>query len=311
MLNILYCLDENYNHQALTSIISVLDSSTEKLNIFIIHKNPKSLNNLPNKIIEHNNLNDIKIIKFEAKNKYFPNIDNTHISEATYYRLYIENLLPKNIDEVLYLDCDVICIKDPIEAISNLSKKTKESKNIIAVKTEFVKDNENREFFENLNSNLKRYFNAGVMYIDLKRWRRFNVEKKSLKIIEEKQKDLLYWDQDVLNILFENRYLEIEEKLNFKVGGDRLYSNELTVSNNEIFIHYMGSKKPWTLEGLIDKNSSYYQLNFMKIYQNNYHIVNNWRMYSLFLFIKNTINFKLIKNTKYLVMMKSYIKSLL
>jgi len=310
MLNILYCLDENYNYQALTSIISVLDSSTEKLNIFIIHKNPKSLNNLPNKIIEHNNLNDIKIIKFEAKNKYFPNIENTHISEATYYRLYIENLLPKNIDEVLYLDCDVICIKDPIEAISNLSKKTKESKNIIAVKTEFVKDNENREFFENLNSNLKRYFNAGVMYIDLKRWRKFNVEKKSLKIIEEKQKDLLYWDQDVLNILFENRYLEIEEKLNFKVGGDRLYSNELTVSNNEIFIHYMGSKKPWTLEGLIDKNSSYYQLNFMKIYQNNYHIVNNWRMYSLFLFIKNTINFKLIKNTKYLVMMKSYIKSL-
>ena len=148
------------------------------------------------------------------------------------------------------------------------------------------------------------------MYIDLKLWRKFNVEKKSLKIIEEKQKDLLYWDQDVLNILFENRYLEIEEKLNFKVGGDRLYSNELTVSNNEIFIHYMGSKKPWTLEGLIDKNSSYYQLNFMKIYQNNYHIVNNWRMYSLFLFIKNTINFKLIKNTKYLVMMKSYIKSL-
>ena len=310
MLNILYCLDENYNYQALTSIISVLDSSTEKLNIFIIHKNPKSLNNLPNKIIEHNNLNDIKIIKFEAKNKYFPNIENTHISEATYYRLYIENLLPKNIDEVLYLDCDVICINDPIEAISNLSKKTKESKNIIAVKTEFVKDNENREFFENLNSNLKRYFNAGVMYIDLKQWRKFNVEKKSLKIIEEKQKDLLYWDQDVLNILFENRYLEIEEKLNFKVGGDRLYSNELTVSNNEIFIHYMGSKKPWTLEGLIDKNSLYYQLNFMKIYQNNYHIVNNWRMYSLFLFIKNTINFKLIKNTKYLVMMKSYIKSL-
>ena len=102
MLNILYCLDENYNHQALTSIISVLDSSTEKLNIFIIHKNPKSLNNLPNKIIEHNNLNDIKIIKFEAKNKYFPNIENTHISEATYYRLYIENLLPKNIDEVLF-----------------------------------------------------------------------------------------------------------------------------------------------------------------------------------------------------------------
>tara|TARA_B100000902_G_C27318525_1_gene922795 strand:- start:1811 stop:2746 length:936 start_codon:yes stop_codon:yes gene_type:complete len=310
MLNILYCLDENYNYQALSSIISVLDNSLSKLNIYIIHKDPKSLKNLPDKISKHSNLNEIKIIKFEAENKYFPNIENTHISEATYYRLYIESLLPENLNEVLYLDCDVICINDPTEEVLNISEKIKVSKNIISAKTEFIKGNDNKQFFENLNSNLNQYFNAGVMYIDLKRWRNFNVEEKSLKIINEKEQDLQYWDQDVLNILFENKYLEMNEGLNFKVGGDKLYNDELKVSNKEIFLHYMGSKKPWTIEGLIDKNSIYYQLNFMKIFKDSYHIVNNWRLYSLFLFIKNTINFKLIKNTKYTVMMKSYLKSL-
>ena len=244
MLNILYCLDENYNYQALSSIISVLDNSLSKLNIYIIHKDPKSLKNLPDKISKHSNLNEIKIIKFEAENKYFPNIENTHISEATYYRLYIESLLPENLNEVLYLDCDVICINDPTEEVLNISEKIKVSKNIISAKTEFIKGNDNKQFFENLNSNLNQYFNAGVMYIDLKRWRNFNVEEKSLKIINEKEQDLQYWDQDVLNILFENKYLEMNEGLNFKVGGDKLYNDELKVSNKEIFLHYMGSKKP-------------------------------------------------------------------
>ena len=72
----------------------------------------------------------------------------------------------------------------------------------------------------------------------------------------------------------------------------------------------MGSKKPWTIEGLLDINSKYYQLNYMKIYKKNYHIVNKWRKYSLYLFIKNTLNLKLIINTKYIIMMKSYLKSL-
>ena len=41
----------------------------------------------------------------------------------------------------------------------------------------------------------------------------------------------------------------------------------------------------WTLEGLLDENSKYYQENFMKISNDNYHIVNNYK-YSLKIFLK-------------------------
>ena len=37
-LNFLYCFDNNYNKQAFTSIISLLNKSSEKISINIIHK---------------------------------------------------------------------------------------------------------------------------------------------------------------------------------------------------------------------------------------------------------------------------------
>ena len=35
-----------------------------------------------------------------------------HISEATYYRLFIEQHLPNDIDEILYIDPDVVCLNN-------------------------------------------------------------------------------------------------------------------------------------------------------------------------------------------------------
>ena len=53
MINLLYCLDENYNYQALTSMISVLDKSTIKINLYVIHKNLHSFGNVPKIINKH------------------------------------------------------------------------------------------------------------------------------------------------------------------------------------------------------------------------------------------------------------------
>ena len=44
MLNFVYCFDENYNSQALTSINSLLQQTSKPVNIYIIHENPKTFN---------------------------------------------------------------------------------------------------------------------------------------------------------------------------------------------------------------------------------------------------------------------------
>ena len=48
MLNILYCLDENYNVQASNSIYSILENTKDKINVYIIHKNPESFQSFLN-----------------------------------------------------------------------------------------------------------------------------------------------------------------------------------------------------------------------------------------------------------------------
>ena len=49
----------------------------------------------------------------------------------------------------------------------------------------------------------------------------------------------------------------------------------------------------------------------MKISNDNYHIVNNWRKYSLKIFFKNVFNYFYIKDFKYTIFIKSYFASLI
>ena len=62
MQNIVYCFDVNYNLQAFTSIISLLDNISKKVNIHIIHKTEDSQDFIPKVILEHDKLEELKSI---------------------------------------------------------------------------------------------------------------------------------------------------------------------------------------------------------------------------------------------------------
>ena len=85
-MNFLYCFDENYNKQAFTSIISLLDNVHEKINIFVIHNKKLVNNEIPNKILNHQNLNMINLYEFNNREYFFPNLEGSHVSRG--------NLLP-------------------------------------------------------------------------------------------------------------------------------------------------------------------------------------------------------------------------
>ena len=125
-LNFVYCFDDNFNLQALTSIKSLLDKITKKANIFIIHKNIESFNKMSKIIEEHDNLLNLFTYQFDSSKVNLPPI-KSHVSEATYYRLFISQYLPKDIKFLTYLDADIICVNDPT---SNISIKISQKFNI-------------------------------------------------------------------------------------------------------------------------------------------------------------------------------------
>ena len=304
-MNIFYCFDKNYNTQAYLSIQSIKDNTKEKLNIFILHNEPKSFSKLL-KQLEDSDTN-ISINKFDNINNIkFPNIENSHISEATYYRLFIGEYLDKKIDEILYVDADTVCLNDFTEIYYENLNNLKESKFIIGARTVGEKTSKNRDIWERLDMDGK-YFNAGVMFIDMKKWRIENTQNKLLDKLETLRDRIVYWDQDVLNSFFNGQYMEINKNLNFDTSGDFVDEDVNKIYEDVYFVHYMGSNKPWDILSSLEEKSIFYQ-NLSIKYFNRYHFVSNFRRKDLINFLKILLGLKFLKANNILLFLISGVK---
>ena len=299
MINFLYCIDSNYNIQASISIYSLLQNVSEKVNIFIIHKDKNFLNNLSKKILNHKNLNTIKCFKFNQQNTYFPNLSNNHISEATYYRLFLSDYLPDDINNLLYLDADVVCINNPIEVIKEIFISIDDSYEI-AVKTEIKRNIDSIKLFNTLGMKNDSYFNAGVMAINLKKWKINETEKISQERISTMAEKLQFWDQDILNSIFDGNYFELHNDMNhlidLSINPDSLSTAAVEREKLPIFLHYAGSNKPWFFKGILSDDSKFYQKVYKSLFSSDYHLVASWKkllLIQLIDYIKNMSSYNI------------------
>jgi len=261
MKNILYCFDNNYNYQALNSITSLLKHTDEKLNIFIIHEHPKKFLKILKKYL--NTQANINIFKFNDNHYNFPRVNNTHVSIATYYRLFISNYIEDSLDTILYLDADTICSGDLTEDIKNLSEKILKEDILFAASSEVDPEISCKR----LGMKQNKYFNAGVMLINFKKWKKENTGEKLLNIMKRKYDNILWWDQDILNIHADGDYLELNPELNFRSN----YHNFKNEEKLKVY-HFLGDLKPWNPETVGSEYSEIYQNEYRNATLKKYHI---------------------------------------
>ena len=103
----------------------------KKITIHIISDLSEQEIEVPRKIIQHKNLNKINFyqIYFPELNLY--NLEEAHVTEATFYRMFLENHLSFD-DYVTYLDCDVLCINNPIPSINKVIFELEQSDRFIS-----------------------------------------------------------------------------------------------------------------------------------------------------------------------------------
>ena len=301
MLNFLYCFDNNYNFQGFTSIISLLDNVDEKINISIIHSDELLNSAIPELISEHEYLNSLSIYKFNDTNYNFPNLIGKHVSMATYYRLFIENYITNDIPILIYLDADTICLNNPINEFKKQINILENSEFTISAKTEVSYD-ENNFLFSRLNIT-NNYFNAGVLIINLQRWKAQRISKNLINQMIDLNSKINFWDQDVLNSFFNGRYVELNNNLN--------HNSVDTIDNLESIniIHYIGSKKPWYLSGIFENSSNFYHLNYYKLSKKRYHIIHLWKLSSIGDLIISIITLKILKLQKPISFLKCFFNS--
>ncbi len=272
MLNFLYCFDNNYSIQALTSINSLLGKVSEKINLYIILKDYEDSKLINKHVGDNEMLNSINFYTYKDENHKFPRLKNSHVSEATYYRIFMDNYLPKELDYVTYLDADIICMTNPTIELNKIISTMKKENFILGAKNEDTRK-EAPIIFDALNLKNDNYFNAGVIIIDYQNWINDNISSKLIKIMENKFDDIIFWDQDVLNIYYDDNFMKLSNKFNFNLsptGNDTNLFNE--INKDVIFLHYSGKGKPWDVDNIIYENSAFYQNEYRKLNLDNYHI---------------------------------------
>jgi lipopolysaccharide biosynthesis glycosyltransferase len=129
-----------------------------------------------------------------------------HISIATYFRLLLPAVLPAGLDRILFMDCDVI-VNDSLSDLWN----TPLGDYPMAAVSDHHLDMKRQRIGLGPES---PYFNGGMLLIRLSAWRQENVLSRGLEYARLNAAKLEDWDQDVLNHLFENRCLMLDERWN-------------------------------------------------------------------------------------------------
>tara|TARA_A100001015_G_scaffold45479_1_gene50178 strand:- start:8960 stop:9898 length:939 start_codon:yes stop_codon:yes gene_type:complete len=308
VLNFVYAFDENYNDQAFVSICSLIEKINVDCHISIIHKDSSTFKSKKSLLEDYFDNLTINLYTFTKEDISLPNLNKVHVSEATYYRLFFDKYLPRNIDHFLYLDADVVCLNNPEKRIIEIFKTMKEKKFSIAARTEstlFEDDIKRR-----INIGVKeKYFNAGIMFVDYKSLLENNLYEKLRIKLRDINDFIKFWDQDVLNSFFNGNYYELDNSMNY---DPNIYQeNNLNEKPEKIiFLHYQGSNKPWTVNGVFGEYSKFYHQYFNKYGLGDYHITSTWKKVAFFQFLKNIIslNFLRLSNPfKYLTSVISYL----
>ncbi len=174
------------------------------------------------------------------------------ITKAAYYRIYIPEFLSKEISRVLYLDCDVI-IRDKI---SSLWESDLNNFLIGAVEEHWQRTDELKRHIESLRIPSGRgYFNSGLLFINLSKWREEDITGAALIFISRDSTKIKFWDQDVLNAVIGNRWLKLDNYWNVNTNFffDKMLPGYYNISKSELtklrrnpgMVHFTGVSKPW------------------------------------------------------------------
>lgn len=190
-----------------------------------------------------------------------------HISKAAYFRLDMANILPTNVQKVIYMDVDLLVFKD----IAKLWNIDMQGKAIAAVPDYGIMASKRlmQQKYEVIGLPVnKKYFNSGVVIMDLVQWRKHDYSSKVIELAANG--NFPHHDQDALNKLFMDNWFELPLTWNiippvFDLLPKVLFNNKFRASaikarKNIAILHYAGRYKPWEFmikEGFNDRYYTY------------------------------------------------------
>ena len=246
--NLLVTLDENYIKQMKVLMTSIyINNPCEVFNVYLIHSgiSNEKLDALENDLAKFS----YKFFPIKASDDLFSSAKTTdRYPKEMYFRLLAGKLLPENLSKILYIDPDILVINpltnlwnidisDYLFAAASHTGKTDMANNVNKIRLGTDTD----------------YYNSGLLLINLDKARKEIVAEEIFSYADENYKNLLLPDQDILNALYGDRVLPLDDAVyNYDA---RNYSSYLLrskgeedlewVMENTVILHFCGRDKPW------------------------------------------------------------------
>ena len=239
--HILLCGDKNYIKYCGVTLTSILLSNPDKnftFHLFCDDISEKDLEKIKETAEKFNTIINIYYLNVDLLEKFSTDMQgNDHISIAAYFRFIAFGELSKCIDKVLYLDSDIL-VKGSIVDFWNTEMCSK-----CAV---VIEDAAGKENAKRLKTD--KYFNSGVMFVDLKIWDDKDYTKKCIEVAAKKVYRFL--DQDILNLVLDENIILIDKKYNYNYSLSRLMDKSKKpsaekLSDDIVICHFIGASKPW------------------------------------------------------------------
>ncbi len=239
-MNIAFCVNDKYIEQLLVVLTSLaLNNKKHELNVYIFSSDITDESKVRvNKLFSYFRNASVKFIKVDTNKTAHLNSTIKYISNETYYRYLIADLLP-DVDKILYMDADIIVNGN----ISKLYDTDMKNCIIAGVRDLYIRDINYLPEIGFADDDL--YVNAGILLMNLNIMRK---EKMGAKLIKETEKlsgKIKFNDQDVMNIVCKNKVLEIDSIYNFTSAN---MHNEPRKTKKARIIHYNGANKPWLVD---------------------------------------------------------------
>ena len=241
---IFFASDNNYAPYLVVALKSLLANASKEY-FYKIHVLTSNMSD-DNKLVLLRELTFNSSIEFINLSKETEAIkDKFHLRDYysidTYYRFFIADLFPEY-DKVIYLDSDIIVLGD----ISDLYFYNISNYLLGVVQEQVMAHNEVfSDYVEKaLGVKCKNYFNAGILLMNSKLFRLYNIQSKFFKLMG-KFKFRVTQDEDYLNVICKDKvkYLDL--------GWNKMPFEETGFDDVDLkIIHYTLGWKPWHYENV-------------------------------------------------------------
>ncbi len=242
---ICFATDDNYVPFLAIAITSLLDNASKDnfYQIFVLITKLKDENIERIKKLETPN-SQIEFISLAKEMDKLTDMFHLrdYYSKETYYRIFIPNIFPQH-KKVLYLDCDITVLGD----ISELYGTHIHGFYVGAVQEEVMQTFEVFGNYVEKADGIKRedYFNAGILLINCRRWRKLMIAEKFVDLLE-RYKFRVVQDEDYLNVLCKGHVRRIP------LGWNKTsYKNENFDDKNLNLIHWKINWRPWKYKNVL------------------------------------------------------------